>query len=62
MAINIFFELEDEDNEEYRALRRAPNYDMIMKKLIDRKSPWKRSILNEVQSFLRTRLTKTTKS
>ena len=33
MTINTFFELEDEDNEDYLALYRASNYDLIMKKL-----------------------------
>ena len=33
-----------------------------MKKLADGKSPWKKSVLNEVRSFLRTGLIKTAKS
>ena len=48
MTINRFFMLEGEDNEEYPTLYRAPNYGLILKKLKDGKSPWKRSISNEV--------------
>ena len=32
LTINRFFELQDEDNEEYRALYKESNYDVIMKK------------------------------
>ena len=36
VAINIYFEQEDEDSEEYRALYRPSDYDLILKKLTDR--------------------------
>ena len=61
VTIHKFFEVEDENNEDYQALYKALNYDLILKKLINGKSPWKRSILNQFQSFMRTRLTETTK-
>ena len=62
MTINTFFELEDEGSKEYRALYWASNYDIILKKLTKGKSEWKRNISNQVQSFMRTGLTETTKS
>ena len=33
VTINNFFELKDEDSKDYRALYRAPDYDLIFKKM-----------------------------
>ena len=62
VTINTYFELEDEDSEEYQAFSRAPNYNLILKKLTKGKYDWKKSNTNQVQSFMRTGLIEIVKS
>ena len=62
VTIKNYFELEDEDSEEYRTLYLELNYDLILKKLTNGKSKWKKRTSNQVQSFLMTRLTDIAKS
>ena len=62
VTINTYFELEGEDSEEYRALYQTLDYDCIFKTVIKGKFEWKRSISNQVQLFLKTGITETTKS
>ena len=38
-TINMVFKLKDDDNDAYRELFKAPNYDLILKALTDGKRP-----------------------
>ena len=48
VTINTYFELEDEDSEEYRALYQILDYDLILKTLTKGKFEWKKSTTNQV--------------
>ena len=60
--INRVFGLNYEDNEEFRALYREPDYEKILQELTDGKSHWSRMTKKEIMSFLRIGLTKIAKA
>ena len=62
ITINRVFGMNDEDNEEVRALYREPNYEKILQELTNGKSPWSRTTKKEIMFFPRIRLTKIAKA
>ena len=59
--INGVFGLTDVDSEQFRALYRELNYELILEELTNGSAPWTRNANQEVMSFLRIGLTEVAK-